>query len=340
MTQLKLIASLILISFAFLPTTEAKTADALNPQACVISPINQEKYPLYPAPISSKPDIPSPFITDDGIEIITALTIDGDYLLIPVTQANDERINPELKIKMGKGLQLEIDEKDFPTLARTGLHATHELDNAKTITGKPVEKITEIGRPDQSSGVGFMSKSENIISVLKGDNRLVKELGLTHPQMAKPLFHVWNLALQDIETGHFRRFWKHFQYVLYNQQKVIISGFGTKGWQESIFNDEIKGTYQFDIHRELNAKEISFLREKYAELSEPQFKVLTENLTRIHIGEMVPYYIMRYGFYEGHTGYRADPIALSCIFGLRSIEQIEAVFPHKLYQALTDHFTE
>ena len=22
---------------------------------------------------------------------------------------------------------------------------------------------------------------------------------------------------------------------------------------------------------------------------------------------MVPYYVMRYGFYEGHTGYRADP---------------------------------
>ena len=38
----------------------------------------------------------------------------------------------------------------------------------------------------------------------------------------------------------------------------------------------------------------------------------------------VPFYIMRYGFYEGHTSYRADPIAIACIFGLRSLQQIES----------------
>ena len=39
-------------------------------------------------------------------------------------------------------------------------------------------------------------------------------------------------------------------------------------------------------------------------------------------------YIMCYGFYEGHTEYRTDPIAIVFIFGLRSIEEIEdAIFP-------------
>jgi hypothetical protein len=59
----------------------------------------------------------------------------------------------------------------------------------------------------------------------------------------------------------------------------------------------------------------------------------------VNIGEMVPYYIMRYGFYEGHTDYRADPVAVAWIFGLKSLEQIEAVFPGRLEDVLTQHFT-
>ena len=62
-------------------------------------------------------------------------------------------------------------------------------------------------------------------------------------------------------------------------------------------------------------------------------------LGSIHTGEMVPFYIMRYGFYEGHTGYRADPIAIASIFGLRSIEEIVNIFDNDLHSALFDHHT-
>jgi hypothetical protein len=55
---------------------------------------------------------------------------------------------------------------------------------------------------------------------------------------------------------------------------------------------------------------------------------------------MVPYYIMRYGFYEGHTDYRTDPVAVSFIFGLKSLEEIESAFPGKIYEILMAHFTE
>jgi hypothetical protein len=41
--------------------------------------------------------------------------------------------------------------------------------------------------------------------------------------------------------------------------------------------------------------------------------------------------------YEGHTSYRVDPIAI--VGGLRSIEEIEAAFPGRLYKTLTGHFT-
>jgi len=53
---------------------------------------------------------------------------------------------------------------------------------------------------------------------------------------------------------------------------------------------------------------------------------------------MLPYYIMRYGFYEGHTDYRSDPVAIAFIFGLKSLEEIEKSFPGSLYLTLTNHF--
>jgi hypothetical protein len=61
---------------------------------------------------------------------------------------------------------------------------------------------------------------------------------------------------------------------------------------------------------------------------------LIKKLSDIHTAEMAPYYIMRYGFYEGHTDYRADPIAIAFIFGLRSLDEIESVFKGKLYKIL------
>ena len=48
---------------------------------------------------------------------------------------------------------------------------------------------------------------------------------------------------------------------------------------------------------------------------------------------------MRYGFYEGRTVYRVDPISIAFIFGLKSLEEIEAVFPGWLDEVLTMHFT-
>ena len=53
---------------------------------------------------------------------------------------------------------------------------------------------------------------------------------------------------------------------------------------------------------------------------------------------MIPYYVMRYGFYEGHSEYRADPIAISLIFGYKSIEEIGTCFPGNLYQVLNNDF--
>ena len=299
---------------------------------------NEKSYPCYPETLDSKPDVPSPYTTPDGAETVTALMKDGNYAIVPVTIETGEPLNYK-EDKWGKGRQLDVDAADFPTLARTGLHCVAELRRAKMIAGRSIVEIAELGRPERSSGAGFMVSDEDIIPVLKGDNRLVRTLGLTHPQTARPLFHIWNMILTDYELGRLARFWDHVEYVSYNGTKVLVKAESFKGWQESLFEDEILGRFEIDIWRELSPEERAFLRQKYPNLTEQQMAELIKKLSNIHSGEMVPYYIMRYAFYEGHTDYRADPIAIAFIFGMRSLEQIEAAFEGRLYEVLTQHFT-
>ncbi|NOR14555.1 MAG: hypothetical protein GQ544_02505 [Candidatus Aminicenantes bacterium] len=166
-------------------------------------------------------------------------------------------------------------------------------------------------------------------------------LGLTHPDLARPMFHMWNLVLEQTKAYRAKqRPWADVEYFYYNGKRIYFDEIIiTKGWQESIFEDEIFGGYHIRIRRDLDKAEKSFLEEKYEHLQSKQFQEMIRLLSHIHTGEMEPYYIMRYGFYEGHTDYRADPLAIACLFGLKNLKEIEAAFPGKLYEALTSHFT-
>jgi hypothetical protein len=297
-------------------------------------------YPLYPRLLEDPPALPSPFRMEDGAEILTAVLKDGRYTLMPVTVENGKPLHYSRRIPSvyGKDQQLYVDRSDFPTLGETGLHADAELDGKITVTGLPVEVITYIGRPGRFSGAGFLADDEDILSVLTGDNTLVRRLGLTHPQMARPLYHVWNMILQEIESGKLARF-SSVQSFLYNGCKVTLRAEGTKGWQVSIFQDEIQGRFDIDVRRTLTAGERCFLCDRYSHLSTAQWAELEEKLTHLHFSEMVPYYIMGYGFYEGHTSYRADPLAIACVFGLRTVEELEDAFRGRLHTTLIRHFT-
>ncbi|MFC1633326.1 hypothetical protein ACFL5Z_00680 [Planctomycetota bacterium] len=301
----------------------------------------QTPHSLYPNVLDKRSIFPSPYATEEETEILTAILKNGKYVLMPVTIENGRPLHYSYRVSTvyGKDQQLHVNRGDFPTLARTGLHSEVELDAKDTITGMPVDVITYIGRPWRLSGAGFMAEDEDIISVLKGDNDLVRKLGLTHPQMARPLYHVWNMILQEIKFGKLGRF-SGIQCFFYNGNKVRLKAESMKGWQISIFHDEIQGRFDIDVQRMLTPAERLFLQEKYAHLSAAQMAELKEKLTRFHFSEMVPYYIMRYGFYEGHTDYRADPIAIACIFGLKSVEEIENAFPGSLYRTLINHFTD
>ena len=300
---------------------------------------NHKTYPLYPKILAELPDIPSPFITEYGMEIVIGHTKDSKYMLFHVTVENGNSLNYK-KYQYGKGRQLDVDSTDFLTLARIGIHNETELYQTKMITGKSISEITKIGRPMQYSRAGFMSEDEDIISVLKCDNHLVKKLKLTHPEIARPLFHVWNIVLEGIKQGVWIFEKMQIEYIIYNGRKVYINWQGGRGWQESIFNDEILGQYHLEMWRELDQSEREFLLKNYSNLSEEEMTDFIKRLSYIHTGEMVPYYIMRYGFYEGHTDFRADPLAITFIFDLRSIQELEKKLNGDLYKTLTNHFAK
>jgi HEAT repeat protein len=219
------------------------------------------------------------------------------------------------------------DAEDFPTFARTGLHSETELKQTRMITGRSIAEITMMGRPGRSSGAGFMGDDEDIISVLISDNRLVKKLGLTHTQMAKPLLYVWKLIKQHEEMNRGkRRQHKSLDHFMYNGKKIHLKSQSGHGWQDSIFNDGIRGMYHIEVRRHLEPHEKTFLDKKFPNLTPQQRANLVKRLSYIHTGEMVVNYIMRYGFYEGQTSYRADPVAIAFIFGLKSIDQIDKAF--------------
>ncbi len=90
----------------------------------------------------------------------------------------------------------------------------------------------------------------------------------------------------------------------------------------------------------MNHEEIAYLNEKYSDLKAEQMNELRKKLSHIHTGEMAPYYIMRYGFYEGHTAWRADPIAISFIFSINSVSEMDRLLDHDLYTLLTRHYTK
>lgn len=300
--------------------------------------LNESTHRLYPETTESPPDLPSPCVAGDGETYVVVRTREGRYGLVEVTVENGEP-NDYARGEWGRGRQLDVDAEDFPTLARTGLHSEAELERTASITGRTIGEITARARPGQMSVAGFVAADEEILDVVRGDNRVVARLGLNHPLLARPLFEIVNLILGDLDL------FRSGQAPLYNIASVLYAGYeihieasASKGWQESIFADNLKGYWSIRIWREPTDDELRYLNRHYGHLGAERLAALTEMLTSIHTGEMVPFYIMRYGFYEGHTDYRADPLAIANLFRLAGIEQIDAATGHDLYGALTRHY--
>jgi len=290
--------------------------------------------PDFPHTVSERPAIASPRTTTAGEQRIVLKVRGGGWCQLEVTVINDRPYDVLDRVR-GRGPQLVVDAEDFPTLAATGLHSEEELAATRTITGRPVEEINRIARPGAYSGAGFLAGKVDLLTVLREDNRLVSRLGLTHPELATPLFHLWNLSLRRADHADSTREWIEIEHVLYHGREVELDIQATRGFQESIFDDGIRGNHNLTIYRDPSEAEIAWLEDHYGHLGRERINEMIVKLGRIETGEMVAFYIMRYGFYEGHTPYRADPIAIAFIFGLRTLDEIENSLGGDLYTRLT-----
>ena len=152
----------IIVTFSFF------TGAVTLPKIISAQVIPQQKPPsLYPNEHDKQSSIPSPYLTEDGTEIITVMLKNGKYVFMPVTVEHGKPFHYSLRVPWvyGKDNQLYV-SGDFPTLVKTGLHSEAELDEKRTITGLPVDVINYIGRPERFSGEGFMADDEN--EVLNG----------------------------------------------------------------------------------------------------------------------------------------------------------------------------
>jgi hypothetical protein len=299
--------------------------------------IHGQIFKTYPFTYESKPGIPSPCLSDENREVILLKANDHKYFLLDVTQENGHPFNYQGIIR-GKGNQLYVDTLDFPTLAYTGLHSLVELGQIQSITRIPIAEITYQGRPERMSGAGFMAEGEDIVSVIRGDNQLVSTMGLTHRDLSKPLFHLWNTVLYMIDYINRGIISSDGSDTLfYFGKKIRYTAPNCRGWQYSLFNDSIQGECQLELKVNLTDKERSFIDAHYSFLTDQDKKEFIEFLTHMHTGEMAAYYVQYYGFYEGHTDYRADPIKLAFMFGLKSIEDLLNAFEGDIYTRLKEH---
>ena len=90
------------------------------PTSEIRHPETDEMFGLFPQSYTKHPGLPSPWKASDGREILVGRTGDGRFTLLPVTVENDKPIDWQ-KSRFNKGRQIDVDERDFPALAATGL---------------------------------------------------------------------------------------------------------------------------------------------------------------------------------------------------------------------------
>ncbi len=136
--------------------------------------LSESGYRIYPDVNDERPDLPSPFVDTENEEYVLDVTKDGKYAIMNVTLSDDRDICR----------QLVVNDADFPTLAKRGIHSKEELAQTTTITGRSLSEINDLARPRGLSYDGFLAEDEDILAVISGDNQRVKIMDLTHPQMA------------------------------------------------------------------------------------------------------------------------------------------------------------
>ncbi|OQW46849.1 MAG: hypothetical protein A4S09_02780 [Proteobacteria bacterium SG_bin7] len=199
----------------------------------------------------------------------------------------------------------------------------NEMVDLKEMSAAQIERIEATLRPytgesDVRSNSGFLGKSEKLLPLLEKDDAIVKQLGLTHQDLAIPILKIRallerfaNQMLVDPYAATYRalilelinqakpkeakKVYDSFYDLAYldfrfYSRKFRASILRTRGTQYSPFGDGVENSSQFIITNLENGKSLVG-------------------------GFLVADLIERYGFYEGmKSGYRLDPRQILSVF--------------------------
>ena len=164
-----------------------------------------------------------------------------------------------------------------------GINSSQVFAQLKTLTGIPISKIEEDARRR-----GFLGQDESLLDVLRKDNDFVFSQGMTHQQLAEPLFAAIHAWVEKFGSGGMGA--GETEFVFHGKTFRVGSLSMHIGDEKSIFNDRLIGTTDFEITDPRTHQSFS-------------------------VASMLPLYIDRYGFYEGrYTHYRINPKDIMDIF--------------------------
>jgi hypothetical protein len=161
---------------------------------------------------------------------------------------------------------------------------TSAILSSERIGALSVQDLEERMRPLNDSMQGFMGENESLLEILAYDNELVRQSGLTHEQLAKPLSDMRQMWREAYSQGN------EEVEVEYGGTKYLISGTSWRGMQESPFQDEAATNIDLAVTNLSNGRTIEF-------------------------SGLLPDMIANYGFYEGRgTQYRLEPGQIAAVF--------------------------
>lgn len=195
--------------------------------------------------------------------------LDGTQKLLRSISASELGIQPVEKI---------VEQSGFTV---GGSNDSELILGLNSLAGQSISQLELVMRPMHSSMSGFLGEHESLREVLAEDNDFVLSQGLTHQELAAPLFY----ARQHVYGGYGNEF-------TYEGAKYKVEMMNYRGYQDSPFMDGTKTMSDMTITNLDSGDSLS-------------------------CSALIPDMMARYGFYEGKgTPYRLEPSAVIKVFGL------------------------
>lgn len=215
------------------------------------------------------------------------------------------------------------------------------LDSLTHLNGVPIATIEARAKPGGWSTGGFIGRDETFLGVLQRDWKTISLLGLTHTEMAD--------HLRTIRAGA-RAFYGEqsgvtsYDYTQFPGMKALVEGMHGASFvhrpQTIRVTVETYGGHQEDIFKTGGRMQLNQGVVVDSEWNWCRDFVYQNTTTGQKI--TVPYglfeYIRRYGFYEGTTAYRVDPLQLISVITGERREDIQMFLQMREVEALIPKF--